>query len=261
MQLPIAKTIRILQIGAGGTGGYLVPKIARLIMTMAEFRPETPVWYTLMDDDVVEYGNLYRQNFCEADIGLPKAETLAERYSRHCRINIGFINEKLCDTNQLACSLVSPNERALHIIIGCVDNNRARKVMHDFFVEFQDFDPLIYIDAGNGRYNGQVVVGIKNEDKTLSQPVGVVFPDALIENEDDEEDVGCTMNALISPQNIIANDLAATMVFTVLNMILVENEINSSIFTFDGRRQVFNSIQIEHDGSSAFDDTTASSGH
>ena len=112
--------------------------------------------------------------------------------------------------------------------------------MHDLFKNWNGLGyrhNLYYIDAGNGRYSGQVVTGYREVNKLILPPVGEIFPDAII--EDDEPPRSCVQNALEAPQNIGANDLAATMVFSVLNILLTEEEINSHILTFDGRRQEF----------------------
>ena len=57
--------VSIVQVGCGGTGGYLVPKIARLLMTLAEYRKELKVAYVLNDYDFVEEQNLYRKTSSE----------------------------------------------------------------------------------------------------------------------------------------------------------------------------------------------------
>ncbi len=246
MQINLHPTVSIVLVGCGGTGGYLVPKLARLLMTLKQFKRETNFFLTVVDPDTVEEANLYRQNFVRNDLGKNKAHVMAQRYSLHFGINIGSVPERIESPEKLRELFLSLRDDRYSysqqscILIGCVDNNSARRVMHDLFKNWNGLGyrhNLYYIDAGNGRYSGQVVTGYREVNKLILPPVGEIFPDAII--EDDEPPRSCIQNALEAPQNIGANDLAATMVFSVLNILLTEEEINSHILTFDGRRQEF----------------------
>lgn len=241
--------VSIVQVGCGGTGGYLVPKIARLLMTLAEYRKELKVAYVLNDYDFVEEQNLYRQNFIKSDLGKNKADVLAIRYGSHFGIDIRSCSEKLEVADQLKKLFLVQRNDGIHwspeilcVLIGAVDNNKARKVMHDLFQTWDGFGyghPLIYIDAGNGKFTGQVVIGYRTSQVILP-PVGEVFPEALIEEPETQPVVNCALNALQNPQNIGANDIAATLVFSVVNILLTNDEINSHIITFDGQTQEIN---------------------
>ncbi|WP_054697684.1 ThiF family adenylyltransferase [Syntrophomonas palmitatica] len=143
----------ILQVGCGGTGGYLVPKIARLLMTLQKYRDG---WqgYNIVDFDVVEEINLYRQNFVKADLGLYKSEVMAKRYGSHFGVAIGSGTEKAESWEEIFNFFPECNSGPVcRILIGCVDNNRARKVMHEAFINSDK--PIIYIDSGNGKYTGR----------------------------------------------------------------------------------------------------------
>ncbi len=247
MQIDLHPTVSIVLVGCGGTGGYLVPKLARLLMTLKQFKQETKHILTLVDPDTVEEANLYRQNFVQPDLGKNKAHVMAQRYGLHFGINIGSISEKIESPERLKELFQVPRNDGMHwssqhscVLIGCVDNNAARQVMHEMYVNWDGLGyrhNLFYVDAGNGKYSGQIVTGYREVNKLILPPVGEIFPDAII--EDDEPPRSCVQNALEAPQNIGANDLAATMVFSVLNILLTEEEINSHILTFDGRRQEF----------------------
>ena len=227
MKVPYSK-VNIIQVGCGGTGGYLVPKLARLLMTLKEFKGDCKYRYVLVDHDTVEPANLYRQNFIAEDLGKNKATVLSIRYGFAFHVDIGCVRNKLESPEELATYL---NEYAdLHIVIGCVDNNNARKVMHKYFSDSRV--PVVYIDSGNGKLAGQIVVGYKNK-KVLLSPVGELFPDALV--EENKPQVNCAMNALENPQNIGANDLAASLIFSIVNILLTNEEINTHWISFDGR--------------------------
>lgn len=68
--------VKIVVLGAGGTGGYLIPHLYQIVFADSErlYR------IIICDGDIVEKKNLVRQNFVEQDIGRNKAAVLAERY-------------------------------------------------------------------------------------------------------------------------------------------------------------------------------------
>lgn len=86
---------KVIIVGAGGTGGRLMPLISQLLPNIPWLntfgRPEI----YLVDDDEVELKNIKRQLFIEPDIGLPKAGVMAERYSLAYGANIIPVINKL----------------------------------------------------------------------------------------------------------------------------------------------------------------------
>lgn len=200
-------------------------------MTLKQFRSDCKYEYNLVDFDIVEEANLYRQNFIQDDLGFNKAAILAQRYGSHFGVDIGSCQAKVQTPEELLNLFPSIDGNGVDVLIGSVDNNHARKVMQDLFNVIPI--PIIYIDAGNGKLTGQVVVGYKDK-KVILPAVGEVFLDALIENEE-EPRRNCTLNALENPQNVGANDMAATVLFSVVNILLTNNEIHSHVMTFDGK--------------------------
>lgn len=82
-------TYHFVVVGAGGTGGHLVPNLARLISIKNNESKEHTL--TIMDNDIVEEKNLIRQNFTHNDINKNKAEVLATRYSRAYGLPINYV--------------------------------------------------------------------------------------------------------------------------------------------------------------------------
>ncbi|MFR7738612.1 MAG: DUF6094 domain-containing protein [Flavonifractor plautii] len=70
------RPVKIVMLGAGGTGAHIAPHLYRLLYAL-----ERPVKFIICDGDKVEPKNLVRQNFTEADLGENKARVIAERYS------------------------------------------------------------------------------------------------------------------------------------------------------------------------------------
>lgn len=162
MKLQLSRPVSILIIGAGGTGGYVIPHLYRIAYaTRRKYR------VVIADGDIVEKKNLIRQNFSQFDIGVNKAEAMAERYSETFGIETEYVPEYIEDEDML-CDLLIPNtiearsQKPAYIIIGAVDNNRSRVMCHNVFNKLDD---VIYIDSGNGEYTGQVAVRYQGKRK------------------------------------------------------------------------------------------------
>ena len=69
-----ADPLRVVVVGAGGTGGRLIPPLMQILK-----RGDV---VAIVDGDHVEDRNLARQNFRTRDVGENKAEVMARRYRR-----------------------------------------------------------------------------------------------------------------------------------------------------------------------------------
>lgn len=185
---------QIFQIGSGGTGSHLVSHIARLL-TSSPVIAERIGSYTIVDGDRVEAGNVGRQLFVAPDIGAYKAEVLATRYSKAYGVSLGYVCEYLdpgfVDTLVPRGSLLSPS-----LIIGAVDTAAARKLIYREIRKVQgERNTIWWMDAGNGRETGQVVLGNTDQADLLRAGLGeafieylpypaVLFPDLIDEELD-----------------------------------------------------------------------------
>lgn len=152
-------TLRFLVVGAGGTGSFAVPAIARLIYELKQQQNKSAEML-IVDPDLVENENIPRSNFCFAEVGRYKAQTLAERVSTAWGIETSFSCEKFDAEKHLKSS--TSDYRSLTIIVGCVDNYLARREMHralDELRSYGDASRVWWIDGGNGKTSGQVLLG------------------------------------------------------------------------------------------------------
>jgi hypothetical protein len=81
------------------------------------------------------------------------------------------------------------------------------------------------IDSLNGEYTGQVVCGIRCNGRTYYKPVGVAYPDVLLDTDKFPTELSCAEAAVSAPQSIVANIKAATAVVSFLYNILVIHEV------------------------------------
>jgi PRTRC genetic system ThiF family protein len=131
----------IALIGCGGTGAFVADGLCRLLIGKA-YR------LILVDHDRVEEHNLGRQAFYVDDLGRFKSETLALRLARNYGREVGY------DTHP-----ASQNIQA-DLVIGCVDNPEARRVLANL-PQYSRYYTW-YLDAGNSRDSGQVLIGNRN---------------------------------------------------------------------------------------------------
>lgn len=152
--------LRIIQVGAGGTGSFAALAIARLLYELKE--SGKAVELLIVDPDVVESENIPRSNFCGAEIGSFKAQTLAKRITLAWGLECGYSNETFDATEHLKQN--TSDYRSLTVIVGCVDNHLARRDVHMAVEKDQSYRSdeaanIWWIDGGNGKFSGQVLIG------------------------------------------------------------------------------------------------------
>ena len=226
MKFPTDRPVKVVMLGAGGTGAYVAPHVYRLLHVL-----DRPARFIICDGDIVEAKNLIRQNFVPADLGENKARVLAERYSTVLGIETEYVPnfiEKLPDLMEL----IQPNNwksnpysyreiKEMVILLGCVDNNTTRQLCHQAFNQCEN---LIYIDSGNGEYTGQVVCGVRRNGRTVLKSIGGVHPEMLKATDKFPSEVSCAEAAQEDPQSIAANIAAATAVVIMVYNILAHGE-------------------------------------
>lgn len=204
-----SRPVKIVLVGTGGTGGYIVPQLYRLLYAL-----DRPIRVILCDGDLVEEKNLGRQNFIEADLGKNKAMVLAERYSNAFGIETSYIPQYVEDEEMLE-ELLEPlqypqnryvtnqNVEAVRkviseivILIGAVDNNRSRQVFHSVFQRAKE---LIYIDSGNSKASGQVICGVRRSGKTFYQPVASLYKQSSPNAKEESGMKGAGTTAPVNP--------------------------------------------------------------
>jgi len=222
MKFSQSRPVKIVMLGAGGTGGHAAPHLYRLLYAI-----DRPVRFIICDGDVVETKNLVRQNFTPADLGENKARVLAERYSAVFGMETEYLPSFVENEEELK-QLLTPQVwrtgyyggtelREQVILLGAVDNNKSRQLCHLVFNKAKE---LIYIDAGNGEHTGQVVCGIRRAGKTYYKPIGDVYPDVLEDTDKFPTELSCAEASVSAPQSMAANITAATAVVDMVYNIL-----------------------------------------
>ena len=225
--IPDEKSILINLVGCGGTGSWLAPAVARLAKVLIEhFHKQVKV--NFYDPDRVEEKNIYRQNFCAAEIGKYKAESLATRYGLAWGVDIQAVNRALNGTN-------IDFDSDLVVFLGCVDNFEGRK-----FISSYKLNNAWWIDSGNTRNQGQILIGALKK-----RPKGNLFkfegfctwlpspaeqhPELVqalkIDEMAPEQNLSCAEMALLDSQGLTINQRMAAEAADYLMRLLITKDL------------------------------------
>jgi PRTRC genetic system ThiF family protein len=245
---------RVLVLGCGGTGAYVISHLARFLSVASSAVPphrrprrRVPSLF-IADGDFVEEKNLIRQHFIYQDVGKNKAEVLAERYSAAFGIDISVIPKDIEDAKSLQEIVNNRGESSL--IIGCVDNNATRQLIHKCYFNKDAQGRVFWIDSGNEEVSGQVVCGFVPENYywgggskvkvggdvlsgQFSLPCATeLYPEFLTDGRGFNSGLSCAERAESAPQSMMTNVTAATIVMNFAQTILMGKELRAHAVEF-----------------------------
>lgn len=244
-------TLNIYLIGAGGTGSFAAMNLARLLFELRHLGKKINL--TIIDPDIVESSNIPRSNFCGAEIGRFKAQTLAERITLAWGLEVAYSNENFSYEAHLKPSRYKYKE--LTILIGCVDNHLARREIQRSLAEMNQTNSnkapdCWWIDGGNGKFSGQVLIGseVTREKagnyfsgsticKKLPAP-SVIHPELLENHEnparpENAERLSCAERIRRGEQSLNINQRVAVEIGEMLTELLLTNSLRRFATYFD----------------------------
>ena len=232
---PGSKSLEVAVVGTGGTGSWIVPHIVRLTRLAWETQSALrEVRIDLWDPDTVEEKNIYRQNFSAAEIGWKKVHALAHRYGTHWGVEVRAFPKPFKSGGRY------------HVILGCVDNHRARQSIHDRY--HGDRIGPVWIDCGNAADSGQVLVGNCLEmpedafplgDVCVALPIPTVQHPKLLERDAGGEDnpfmevLSCADQALHGNQGLMVNAKVAAEAADYFARLVVKRNLRKQATYFD----------------------------
>jgi len=243
--------LKIVIIGAGGTGSFAAQAIARLVYELKEHGKSVEM--LIVDPDRVERGNIPRSNFCAAEIGKFKAQTLAERLALAWSLQVSYSNELFDSEKHLKQE--EHTHRQLTVLVGCVDNHRARLDIHRALEGSEGYRSseaanMWWIDGGNGKFSGQVLIGstvrkFATADCIVGSTIcrklpapSLVHPELLQDQESGitrraEERVSCPDLVRLGEQSLNVNQRVAIEVTEMLSSFLLTGSLRRFASYFD----------------------------
>ncbi len=243
--------VKFVLVGAGGTGSFAAPAIARLAFEISARGKTAEI--LIVDPDRVEQGNIPRSNFCQAEVGRFKADTLATRLVLAWGIQVSSSEQKFDPKRHLRAG--PRDRRALTVLIGCVDNHDARRKIHGALSSADrdrrsEAPSLWWVDSGNGKYSGQVLMGSETKRtkasghfagtticRSLPAP-SIVHPDLLKKEKAAtgslvRERLSCPERVRLGEQSLNVNQRAAVEIAEFLSAFLLTGSLRRFASYFD----------------------------
>jgi PRTRC genetic system ThiF family protein len=247
-QFPAAlhsEALKIALVGCGGNGAQMLTKLARLHYALTEIgRPGLKAY--VFDPDTVSRANIGRQLFAPSDIGQFKASVLTNRINAFYGLDWQAAPKKYpgCVPGIWTDSFQAPD-----ILITCVDSAKARRDIYKLFAAHPAGAPRYWLDMGNMKLSGQVILGEPRECQTarawamdsrgfersfvagqmpdypLLPHVVDMFPDLLKRRKEDNEP-SCSLADALNKQSLFINDAITTHAAQLLDDLLRIGEIS-----------------------------------
>jgi hypothetical protein len=223
---------RTIVIGAGGTGGWLIPQLARLLA----YHQDSSDSVIVVDGDAFEEHNQQRQLCGPGQLGMNKAAAMAELCQsqglesvqhREAFVNQGSIANLMRDATALLVLAVDNDATRLAAIEAC------RQHRGDFFLITPGNSSATDPDAA---IKGQVLWFGRSGDTSYGLDPALVFPNIEHPSDSIPHAGSCANQAPSAPQLLSANALAASLTLAVIQNLLDGSldPTHSSVF-FNGR--------------------------
>lgn len=203
----LEETIRILVIGAGGTGGEVVEGLAQLHAGLLGIGHRGGVHVTVMDGDQVSSANVGRQRFGPHDVRRNKAILLVHRHNVKHYLQWNALPRHW---SPAAARMFS----SIDLLITCVDSAAVRVQIAKAGRSYQK---VLWMDYGNGATKAQCVLGHLGE--TCGSPLRLphvfdLFPDLL--SVDDTQEPSCSLAEALTHQDLFVNRVVANAGMAIL---------------------------------------------
>lgn len=230
----MGKKLRILVVGAGGTGSALLASLAQIAVALPQLG-HAGLEVHVLDDDTVSPTNVGRQLFSPSDVGRAKASVLVSR------INAAYGLAWSAEVGR-----IGPNDRfEAEVVVGCVDNRLARRHM---LAERSGSwrNAAWWLDCGNNATSGQVVLGAWDHWEVVLPSVADLFPDAVDVRADAvDEAPSCSMAEALSRQDLLINRLMADAACNLLWQLLRRGQVDHHGVFCDLKRSLMRPLPID----------------
>ena len=209
------RPVRLLVVGAGGTGSAVVMGLPYLHQAMRAWGHAYGLEVTLMDGDTVSETNCVRQPFSWSDVGQNKATVLINR------INL-FWGTKwnahpACFDETTLCSNYDQNP---DLLITCVDTRAARSVIERTVGKKSSY-VAYWLDLGNNASSGQFVLGqpLNGRNRRKAErlrTVSELYPEIADASAGEDPLPSCSAVEALERQEPFINQTLAASALTML---------------------------------------------
>lgn len=232
----LENTIRVLLVGAGGSGSLLATDLARLQLTLEELGHLGGMRVTVIDGDTVSEANVGRQSFYQGDIGLNKAEVVVSRINAA----YGFAWEAI------SSPLSAAGVGRFDLVISCVDSAAARRTI---FQSFTKDCPAYWLDMGNKTHVGQCVLGepLAKGQKSWDMRLPTVmdlYPSLLDKTVVEDDTPSCSLTEALQKQGLFINRAMALFGLNMVERLIRTGSLDHSAVFVDLNRSITTNLPV-----------------
>ena len=213
------RSIRVLVVGAGGTGSAITMGLPYLDQALRAWGRFAGLDVVLMDADTVSETNCIRQPFSVSDIGQNKATVLINRinlfWGTHWRAEPRYFDENTFEKNRIT---------TIDILIGCVDSRAARRVIAESLFRHNNGTGY-WLDLGNNAASGQFVLGqpLNYSNRRSAQrlrTVSELYPEIIDAEAGEDPLPSCSAIEALERQEPFINQTLAMSALSLLARLL-----------------------------------------
>jgi PRTRC genetic system ThiF family protein len=238
------REVRVLIVGAGGTGSAIAMGLPYLDQAMRVWGHSHGLSVVMMDADVVTETNCIRQPFSVSDIGQNKATVLVNR------INL-FWGTKWAAIPQYfhARSLERERDRCPDLVIGCVDTRAARKAIADSFTRMLN-RTCYWLDLGNNASSGQFVLGQPLNSRNCRKAgrlrtVSELYPEIVDTSAGEDPLPSCSAVEALDRQEPFINQTLASSALAMLAQLFRYGTIDHHGAFFNARTGQMRALPVD----------------
>ena len=218
----LERPVRVLLIGAGGTGSHLVGALMALDHALRALDHPGGLHVTVYDPDRVTAANLGRQAFWPADVGQNKAVTLVQRANLALGLDwVAAPRAFRVDAHVL---------RTYDLLLTAVDRARVRAAIGRLaHVRTYGGDPPIFwLDAGNAEQEAQLVLGCWQAGKDVPWIPNVfdLYPELADLDDRHSHAPSCSAAESLARQWLPINRLVADLAQSLLWMLFRQGRLD-----------------------------------
>lgn len=210
----------VIVIGAGGTGSYLIPPLARFLASQP-----VPVKLLICDGDKYSESNSGRQEFASSKIGINKAEvqalTVCAKLPEYAKL-VDYLPEYLSASK--INELITNNT----VVVTCVDNVACRHFVEKRLEQLQN---AAHVAPGNEMYTGQCHLSLRVNGVWKTRSLFTAHPELNSDN-DDRSAMDCAAIAALPSggQIIMSNFMAAALALNYIGQLFEVHTNNRNGF-------------------------------
>lgn len=204
--------LSVLVYGCGGTGSHVVSNLARMNYALRQIG-HRGITLEAIDPSTVSVSNAGRGLFTTNEIGMNKAEAMVTRMNRLYGSQwIGGDTQK---------------RKSANIIFTCVDTVQARREIGNKIEAFSggvhSDKPYLWIDTGNDRDTGQVIMGVFENNSISRKNIPTVIhsePEVANQKNFTVDQESCSLREALFKQDLFINSTVAEKAVHMLWLLL-----------------------------------------